>query len=190
MVTGTNVSGMGASLGSGRWATERIWGEERDLSGKAVATVKVFVVPASGVGWVDCAWRRAKFDMGGLEQRRILANWEGRSHASIVREVIKVADEWFVYAGEQAERQAAVVALSGLSPEEQAALEMTAAARKAVWAAVQKDVDDLAAPQAGHESVQGVLPALTGGAALGAPDGAGDGLGDLRDDVTEPQVMG
>ena len=98
-----------------------VWNETRELPGNTKATVTAFVVPMSGVGWVDCEWSQRPLGRERLERKlpemhRVLADWSGKDHAAMVRDVIPLSDEWFKYCGEQAEREVAVKALAGAPP--------------------------------------------------------------------------
>jgi hypothetical protein len=89
-----------------------IWQEERSLPG-GNATVIARVAQPAGVGWVDLAWVmpvRMK-----SQRHRLLADWAGRTDAEMARAVIKLADDWFVYCAEQAEREQVVGALANPS---------------------------------------------------------------------------
>lgn len=100
----------------------KVWDESRGLPGGTRATVDAYVVPASGVGWVDCKWRARRAltisPQVSPEHQRMLADWTGQTQSSIVRQVIVVADAWFAHCTELAERELAVVALAA---EQQAA---------------------------------------------------------------------
>lgn len=93
-----------------------LWRERREMPGNTAATVEAYVVPASGVGWVDCTWNGKTVPAPRFkikpEQRRLLADWTGLDHSSIVRQVVPVADEWFAHCTQLAERELAVVALA------------------------------------------------------------------------------
>ena len=101
----------------------KLWEEQRELPGGTRATVRAYVVPQSGVGWVDCAWMTPVRGVQprqllkiSPERRRMLADWTGHDQASIVRQVIVVADGWFAHCTELAEREQAAAALAAAQP--------------------------------------------------------------------------
>ncbi len=77
-----------------------LWKETRALPAGAMAEVEAFVVPASGVGWVELSlW---SFSASALGQKsRLLGDWYGQSQASVTRQVVRLADEWFAYCEER-----------------------------------------------------------------------------------------
>jgi hypothetical protein len=86
-----------------------IWQEQRSLPG-GNATVSARVAQPAGVGWVDLAWVmsvRLK-----SQRHRLLADWAGGTDAEMARAVISLADDWFAYCAEQAEREQVVGALA------------------------------------------------------------------------------
>lgn len=92
-----------------------LWKESRGLPASTVAEIEAYVVPASGVGWIDFAFRH----QGSLGQRsrcperkRLLCDWAGQSQAAATRQIVALADEWFAYCEEEARKEAAVVALA------------------------------------------------------------------------------
>lgn len=99
----------------------RVWSERREIAGGTVATVEAYVVPKSGVGWVDFNWHGmtapAPAHVGRRinikpERRRLLADWSGHEQSTIVRQVLTVVDGWFVHCTEVAEREVALIALA------------------------------------------------------------------------------
>ena len=224
----------------GRLTSTRIWQERKELPADTVAKIEAYVVPQSGVGWIDCDWgcRIVPPSRGPTirpERRRILADWDGRDHSSVVRDVIKVADEWFAYCREMAEREAAAAALAAEEPSApsppkgpwgvtgpsgpalpnpvppspnlisgggELAVTLGAEELKELLSAMKpEDVRGvlrelwhagrvLSPPEAGSDSVEGVLPLLAGQAIGVSPEGAGDGLSDLGDHIPEPKVSG
>jgi len=99
-----------------------VWDEIRRLQGGTLAKVRAYVVPLSGVGWVDFTWSVAHGPPPPVstpqqikiapEERRMLADWNGQDQSSVARQVIKVADEWFRHCTELAEREMALAALA------------------------------------------------------------------------------
>jgi hypothetical protein len=180
-----------------------VWDEKRDL-GNTKVTVAAFVVPESGVGWVDFEWRDGSVTNrthGGVlpVRKRMLADWSGKSHAEAVRAVIEAADAWFVYCTEQAEREKVVRALAGHSVSEHVTgtpvsdppgiQQLLSMQQQQQLLAQGLSVSALSTPpEPRQEAVQGVLPALTGGAVFGAPHRPGDGASRLGDYVAEPEV--
>ena len=86
-----------------------IWDEERRLHG-GHARVTARVAQPAGVGWIDLEVALPSHQM--FQRRRLLADWAGSTQAQIVRAVISMADDWFAYCAEQAERERVVEALS------------------------------------------------------------------------------
>lgn len=92
---------------------EQLWKEGRGLA-DTVSEVEAYVVPASGVGWIEFMWRRREFASSprNLERKRLVCDWAGQTRSAVTRQVIALADEWFVYCEGQARREAVVLALA------------------------------------------------------------------------------
>jgi hypothetical protein len=186
-----------------------VWKEIKSLPGDTVAKVEAYVVPQSGVGWIDFDWgfrfalRTRHFVRP--EHRRILADWTKRDQSSVVREVIKLADEWFIYCHAVAEREVAAAALAAHQPEYQSPMgpvgvtgpsslsgisappvltrEILEAMRSGGGAS-----GGLSTPDAGQQAVQGVFVPFAGETVFGTAESTSDGLSDLGYHVSEPQV--
>lgn len=92
---------------------EVLWREEREVGGY-VGLVDARVALESGAGWVDfwrCRWQYGDYET--LEHKRLLGDWLNRPRASVVRDVIQLADEWHQYVL----RHAALEALAGTLQE-------------------------------------------------------------------------
>lgn len=168
-----------------------IWQEERRLHG-GNATVSARVAQPAGVGWVDLEVALPSHQM--FQRRRLIADWAGRTDAEMARAVISLADDWFAYCAEQAEREQVVGALADPSApvaSERLNIENLMRAESdrqlnalRVWQAGLIS----APPESGQYGVEGVLAPLAGRAAIGSPEHPGNGLRDLGDHVPEPEV--
>jgi len=192
----------------------RVWSERREIAGGTVATVEAYVVPKSGVGWVDCSWHvmtaPAPVHVGRRlnikpEHRRMLADWTGCEQASIARQVLAVADGWFVHCTEVAEREVALIALAaeealrpmgpigvtgpsfprvaqGKQLTEELTRQMEQMRRVGTLPPNSIALGGSTSPGSGDQAVEGVLFPFAGQAVFGTPGSAGDGLGNLGDD--------
>jgi hypothetical protein len=193
-----------------------VWTEERRIRG-GLATVQSFVVPKTGVGWVDFHWRTPR--PTETTSKRLLADWSGVPRAALIRQVVGLADDWFKHCAELAEREAAFLALRKQAAEQEQAKRPGKAAGQRLRAGSLRsalgsagphlmgdlpswEVEDLlgfdpeqtlspfgsAAPEVGGDPVQGRFSSFARRAVRGATEDAGDGLGDLGDGVTKPEV--
>lgn len=120
-----NAGGTNRNLAEVLWEEQGSYGPPEKPESRA--WVVAMVVPSSGVGWVDMHWH-ARNEIVPAQSRRVLADWSGQNRAAVLRQVIPLADDWFRYCEEQAERERAVRALA---PPKTPSPGMTAGARLA-----------------------------------------------------------